>query len=426
MFDIRKKDYLLLKEAIQNCRDFVFETVNETTIEEESSRALINDLLSDLSHFANDYKMVRDANYIQAGMLALTVFRAKTGELTNVSMAECTVNGSTVLKETTIFYNGLMSRLKELFCEIEDGFTRISHNDLRMPFKSDGWEKDIKKLNLHINELQDIIADQYGQQLTNSLSLRRNTFDLSHYSDELSSSSNEQASSLEETAAAIEELTANVSASAAKAQEMTALAQEAKIAAERGNSVARESLNAMSEMVSATEAINQAVEIIGNIAFQTNILSLNAAVEAATAGDAGRGFAVVAQEVRNLANRSAEAAKNIQEVAKTAREKSHGGLETSKNMMDSFLVITQKIAQTDDMVRDVANANREQMAGISQINGAVGQLDQLTQQNAKTAANVSSLSAIVQNLSDQMYSEISQKEFSGKEEILHSATQMQH
>jgi len=420
-FDIGEKDYRLIKDAIENCRNFVFESVNETSIEPLSSHARINDLLQDLNRFSAEYKIVRDANYIQAGMLALTVFRAKTGELTNVSMAECTVNGSAVLKETTNFYNGLMSRLKELFSEIEDGFTRISHNDLSMPFKSDGWEKDIKKLNLHINELQDIIADQYCQQLSNALSLQRNTSELNHYSEELSSSSNEQASSLEETAAAIEELTANVSASAGKAQQMTVIAQEAKIAAEHGNSVAKESLNAMSEIVTATEAINQAVDIIDNIAFQTNILSLNAAIEAATAGDAGRGFAVVAQEVRNLANRSAEAAKHIQEVARIARTKSHGGLETSKNMMESFTIITEKIIQTDVMVRDVANANREQMTGIHQINGAISQLDQLTQQNAKTAHNVSALSSIVQEVSDQMYSEISQKEFAGKEVVLANA-----
>ncbi len=214
---------------------------------------------------------------------------------------------------------------------------------------------------------------------------------LSISGDDLSASANEQASSLEETAAAIEELTSNVSANSAKAQEMTNVAKEAKVASERGNIVARESLDAMNEIVNATEAINQAVEIINNIAFQTNILSLNAAVEAATAGDAGKGFAVVAQEVRNLANRSADAAKEIQELARIARVKSQGGLETSKNMMEGFALISQKIAQTDEMVRDVANASREQMAGIGQINDAVSQLDQMTQQNAKTAGNVAQI-----------------------------------
>ncbi|HLD22731.1 MAG TPA: methyl-accepting chemotaxis protein, partial [Sulfuricurvum sp.] len=224
---------------------------------------------------------------------------------------------------------------------------------------------------------------------------------LSSSGDELSTSANQQASSLEETAAAIEELTSNVAANTSKAEEMTRVAQEAKIAAEKGNTIAHESLNAMGEIVSATEAINHAVEIIDNIAFQTNILSLNAAVEAATAGDAGKGFAVVAQEVRNLANRSAEAAKQIQELARTAREKSRGGLETSQNMMDSFSLISQKIVQTDDMVRDVANASREQMAGINQINDAVSQLDQMTQQNAKTANNVADIAGEILSKTEQ-------------------------
>lgn len=234
---------------------------------------------------------------------------------------------------------------------------------------------------------------------------------LSESGDELSTSANEQASSLEETAAAIEELTSNVAANAAKAEEMSHIAKEAKIAAERGNSVAQVSLSAMNEIVSATEAIHQAVEIIDNIAFQTNILSLNAAVEAASAGDAGKGFAVVAQEVRNLANRSADAAAQIQSLARTAREKSQGGLETSKNMMESFSVISTKIAHTDDMVRDVANASREQMAGISQINDAVSQLDQMTQQNAKTANNVAQIANEILYKTEQFEQMLSRIEF---------------
>lgn len=421
MFDISKSDYLVLKQAIQECRNFVLEKVNETAILPDARSERVNDLLHDLNQFAGEYKNVRDANYIQAGMLAMSVFRAKTGELSNVSMANCTQNGSGVLKETTNFYNGLMTRLKELFSEIENGFSRISHNDLRIPFKADGWHHDIRALNEHINELQEIIAEQYRHQLTNALALQRDTIELSQYSDELSSSANEQAASLEQTAAAIEELTSNVASNASKANSMLQVAKEAKEASEYGNQIAQQSFIAMSEIQAATEAINQAVDIINNIAFQTNILSLNAAVEAATAGEAGRGFAVVAQEVRNLANRSADAARQIQNVAQTAREKSLGGVGTAEKMMESFATIAQKIALTDELVRDVSGASHEQMSGINQINDAIHQLDQITQQNAKTAMNVASLSGVVQELSDTMYNEISAKEFIGKDQILAAA-----
>lgn len=262
----------------------------------------------------------------------------------------------------------------------------------------------VDSMSISNSEIFSLIA-KYSQEFTQEAAI------LNESGDELSTSANEQASSLEETAAAIEELTSNVSANAAKADEMAHIAKEAKVAAEKGNSVAQVSLSAMNEIVSATEAIHQAVEIIDNIAFQTNILSLNAAVEAASAGDAGKGFAVVAQEVRNLANRSAEAAAQIQTLARTAREKSQGGLETSKNMMESFNVISTKIAHTDDMVRDVANASREQMAGISQINDAVSQLDQMTQQNAKTANNVAQIANEILVKTEQFEHMLSRLEF---------------
>lgn len=249
------------------------------------------------------------------------------------------------------------------------------------------------------------LIERFSQEFTNQSHV------LAKGAEELSTAANEQASSLEETAAAIEEITSNISATASKADEMAVVAREAKEAADSGTQVAQVSLTAMNEIFQATNAINEAVAIIDNIAFQTNILSLNAAVEAATAGDAGKGFAVVAQEVRNLANRSAEAAKQIQDLAHTARSKSQGGLETTQNVMNSFSIISEKIAQTDLMVRDVTNASREQMAGITQINDAVAQLDQMTQQNAKLASNISAVGEEIYDRTESFNTIVKRVEF---------------
>jgi methyl-accepting chemotaxis protein len=173
----------------------------------------------------------------------------------------------------------------------------------------------------------------------------------------------------------------------------------------------------MTEIQSATNSINDAVAIIENIAFQTNILSLNAAVEAATAGDAGKGFAVVAQEVRNLANRSADAAKEIKAMASQAANKSNEGMNIATELTRGFEVIADKIAQTASMVQDVSNANREQMQGIGQINTAVTQLDQMTQENAKVAAQADAIANATISKAEAMVEDAQSKEFVGKNNI---------
>jgi methyl-accepting chemotaxis protein len=173
----------------------------------------------------------------------------------------------------------------------------------------------------------------------------------------------------------------------------------------------------MTEIQSATNSINDAVAIIENIAFQTNILSLNAAVEAATAGDAGKGFAVVAQEVRNLANRSADAAKEIKAMASQAAGKSNEGMNIATELTKGFEVIADKIAQTAVMVQDVSNANREQMQGIGQINTAVTQLDQMTQENAKVAAQADAIANATISKAEAMVEDALSKEFVGKNNI---------
>ena len=419
---LKKQDSQLLMDTCRNFQDLILGNVNEFDVDPSMTKdPRVKEVLEEVSSNAKAYIERRNADYIQSGILALSVFRTKRGHMQiadqSANMSKYS-NASGAVKEISRNFQDLINTLNGFFVAVEAEFQRMRSNDFSHRLSLDNWDGDVKKLVDNIALLQDSIAEQARAGLTSSMALQEDSSSLSHNSDELSRASNEQASSLEETAAAIEQMTGNISATANQADEMTAVAKEAKQAAESGNSVAKSGLAAMNEIFEATEAINQAVEVIDNIAFQTNILSLNAAVEAATAGDAGKGFAVVAQEVRNLANRSAEAAKQIQELARAARTKSEGGLTTTQNVMDSFSLISQKIAQTDEMVRNVANASREQMTGISQINDAVAQLDQMTQHNAKLANNTRDIAQKVLVLADDIFNDANNKKFNGKEQIL--------
>ena len=172
--------------------------------------------------------------------------------------------------------------------------------------------------------------------------------------------------------------------------------------------------------VPAKVAINEAIEVIDQIAFQTNILSLNAAVEAATAGEAGKGFAVVAQEVRNLATRSAEAAKEIKAIVERATVKANEGKNIATNMIDGYKNLNSNISSTMNLISDIENASKEQLLGIEQINDAVNQLDQLdqqTQQNAMIASQSHDIALSTDEIAKLIVSDANQKEFEGKNEV---------
>jgi methyl-accepting chemotaxis protein len=267
------------------------------------------------------------------------------------------------------------------------------------------------------NKLGDEISTMLRSALSNGMDLQNDASSLKQAVESLSTASNQQAASLEETAAAMEEMTSNVQQNAQKANDMASMAAQTDASAKEGAELAQRTATAMTEIQVATNSINNAVAIIENIAFQTNILSLNAAVEAATAGDAGKGFAVVAQEVRNLANRSADAAKEIKAMAEQAATKSNEGMSIATELTRGFEVIAGKIEQTTMLVQDVSNASREQMQGIGQINTAVTQLDQMTQENAKIAAEADAIANATIDKASAMVADASSKNFVGKNEI---------
>jgi methyl-accepting chemotaxis protein len=209
---------------------------------------------------------------------------------------------------------------------------------------------------------------------------------------DLSQRTEEQASSLEETASSMEEMTGTVKQNADNARQANQLASAAREQAERGGEVVKRAVGAMSEINSSSKKISDIIGVIDEIAFQTNLLALNAAVEAARAGEQGRGFAVVAGEVRNLAQRSAGAAKEIKSLIKDSVEKVDEGSKLVDESGDTLEEIVTAVKKVSDIIAEIAAAGQEQSSGIEQVNKAVMQMDEMTQQNAALVEEAASAS----------------------------------
>ena len=215
---------------------------------------------------------------------------------------------------------------------------------------------------------------------------------------DLSSRTEEQASSLEETAASMEELTSTVKQNAENAKQANQLAISASAVAVKGGAVVSQVVNTMSSINDSSKKIADIIGVIDGIAFQTNILALNAAVEAARAGEQGRGFAVVASEVRNLAQRSAAAAKEIKALIGDSVEKVGTGTKLVDEAGKTMAEIVTSVKRVTDIMSEIAAASSEQSAGIEQVNQAITQMDDVTQQNA---ALVEEAAAAAESLQDQ-------------------------
>ncbi|MDF1631726.1 methyl-accepting chemotaxis protein [Mycoplana sp. MJR14] len=213
-------------------------------------------------------------------------------------------------------------------------------------------------------------------------SINANSGELRNASDDLSRRTEQQAAALEETSAALEEITAAVKNSTDRAQEATVMVGEATQSAKQSGEVVRNAVDAMGRIEQASNEITQIINVIDEIAFQTNLLALNAGVEAARAGDAGKGFAVVAQEVRELAQRAASAAKDIKGLINKSSEEVATGVRYVQATGTSLADIEQRVLKINDHIHSIATAAREQATGLQEVSTAVNQMDQVTQHNA--------------------------------------------
>jgi len=219
---------------------------------------------------------------------------------------------------------------------------------------------------------------------------------------DLSSRTEEQASNLEETAASIEEMTATVSQNAQSAMQANELAANAKEVARKGGDVVGEVVKTMEGIQASSHKISDIIGVIDSIAFQTNILALNAAVEAARAGEQGRGFAVVAAEVRNLAQRSADAAREIKGLITESVQRVEDGSKLAGGAGTTMNEIVSSVNRVSQLINEIATATAEQSSGISQANAAVSQLDKVTQQNAALVEESTAASESLRSLAVEM------------------------
>ncbi|MEM9169773.1 MAG: methyl-accepting chemotaxis protein, partial [Pseudomonadota bacterium] len=285
--------------------------------------------------------------------------------------------------------NFVVRELERVLTKLSDGDLSVRMND---PFSS-GYEAMRKNFNEALENLMSamLTVDATGTDIKDSAG------EVAQAADELAKRTDRQAATLEQTTAAVTEISATVTQSARGAQDVNDIVGETKCEAQRSGEVVRNAVDAMGRIEKSSDEISKIIGVIDDIAFQTNLLALNAGVEAARAGEAGRGFAVVAQEVRGLAQRCTDAAKEVKELISTSSEMVTDGVALVNSTGDALGGIVERIGRISDLAERIATSSNEQSIALEEVANAVTELDQVTQQNAAMVEETTAASHLMRD-----------------------------
>lgn len=294
--------------------------------------------------------------------------------------------------------NDTLDTVIEPINEAGEVLAQGAEGDLTVRVKGD-YKGQLAELKNNINKTFESLESTISQVSISSTQVSSASGQIATGSQSLAEAASEQASSLEEISSSLEELSSMSQQNADNSSQAKNLSQEASNSAKAGNIAMEEMTNSIGKIKTSSDETAKIIKTIDEIAFQTNLLALNAAVEAARAGEAGKGFAVVAEEVRNLAQRSASAAKNTSDLIQQATDNADEGVKISEEVVKTFAEINQRISKVNDLIAEISAASTEQSQGIGQISTAVADIDKLTQSNA---ANSEESASAAQELSAQV------------------------
>ena len=314
----------------------------------------------------------------------------------------------------------LVAMLVKPLAKIRQHFSLIARGDLSQPVEAMG-RNCVGQMVPLLQEMQDSLRDAVSAIRSGSDNIWRGATEISSGNNDLSSRTEEQAAALEETAASMEQLTATVKLNADNALQASELADVASTTASKGGALVSEVVTTMSDISDSSKKIAEITTVINSIAFQTNILALNAAVEAARAGEQGRGFAVVAGEVRNLASRSAGAAKEIETLIADSVTRVDKGAKLVNDTGTTMEGILRAVTEVTTIMKQIASASAEQSKGISQVGVAITQMDSVTQQNAALVEQVSAAAVALERQTEEMQRAVQQFRLSADEQKLAAA-----